>query len=141
MLANETENIISILSTLETLIFVGVIVLVVLLIRKKKRDSTPYGIEAQGQEGEALVSKRLNQIFGKNNRLINNLTLIDEKTGMSHQIDHVEICSKGIFCIETKNYSGKVYGEENSEQWMEYQRGKKVTFYNPIKQNMTHADR
>ena len=35
----------------------------------------------------------------------------------THQIDHVIVSSKGIFSVETKNYSGRIYGEDNQKEW------------------------
>ena len=46
----------------------------------------------------------------------------------------------GIFVIETKNYSGRIYGQEDQREWTQVlQYGKvKNKFYNPIMQNRTH---
>ena len=37
--------------------------------------------------------------------------------GNTHQIDHVEIRENGIFYIETKNYSGLIFGGSNQTFW------------------------
>ncbi len=66
--------------------------------------------------------------------------MIYDDNGRSHQIDHIEIRHNGIFCIETKNYSGFIFGSENSQKWVQCLRnGKKNYFYNPVKQNKSHA--
>ena len=62
-----------------------------------------------------------------------------EIKGRSSQIDHVVISQYGVFVIETKNYSGAVYGGENAEKWTQYLNGKKYDFQNPIKQNLSHV--
>lgn len=41
--------------------------------------------------------------------------------------------------IETKNYSGKIYGTENSEYWTQYLPRFEKQFYNPVLQNDGHV--
>ena len=93
----------------------------------------------KGMIGEATVSRKLNPIFfGKvEHRQINNLMLVDENN-KSHQIDHVEIRQNGIFCIETKNYSGWIFGNEAQSTWTQTLYNEKHHFPNPIKQNRSH---
>ncbi|WP_300365322.1 NERD domain-containing protein [Brachyspira sp.] len=94
----------------------------------------------KGRIGEMKVDNALNPIFfdKTEHRQINNLLIIDNG-GNSHQIDHIEIRSNGIFCIETKNYSGLIFGSANQDKWTQcLWKGKKNYFYNPIKQNKSH---
>lgn len=92
----------------------------------------------RGKIGELKVNKKLNPLlFKENHKLINNLTLIDEN-GHTHQIDHIEIRNNGIFCIETKSYSGLLFGNEYSESWTEVFYKRKYQIKNPIKQNKSH---
>ena len=94
----------------------------------------------KGKVGEAKVDSKLNPlIFGKvEHRQINNLILIDDM-GKSHQIDHIEIRHNGIFCIETKNYIGWIFGSENQDKWTQsLYNGEKHQFVNPLKQNKSH---
>ena len=95
---------------------------------------------AKGKIGESKVNKKLNPLlFGKvEHRQINNLIIMDNM-GKTHQIDHIEIRENGIFCIETKNYIGLIYGSENQEKWTQVlYNGEKNQFYNPLKQNKSH---
>lgn len=94
-----------------------------------------------GKRGEHKVYEKLNPLlFGKvEHRMINNLILVDEN-GKSHQIDHVEIRANGIFCIETKNYIGWIYGGENQDKWTQtLYNGEKHQFVSPLKQNKSHV--
>ena len=59
--------------------------------------------------------------------------------GYSSQIDHIIISQYGVFVIETKNYSGDVYGSENAERWTQYLHSNRYEFRNPIKQNQSHV--
>ncbi len=94
----------------------------------------------RGAEGEKKVKKTLNPlIFGRvYHKMINNFTLVDEN-GKSHQIDHIEIRSNGVFCIETKNYKGIITGGENSAKWMQHLYRDKHEFTNPLRQNKSHC--
>jgi len=56
----------------------------------------------------------------------------------SNQIDHLIISVFGIFVLETKNYTGWIYGSESSEYWTQNIYGKKNQLYNPILQNAGH---
>lgn len=58
--------------------------------------------------------------------------------GKSRQIDHIAITEYGVFVIETKYYSGSIYGKENSEEWIQYLGDKKYHLKNPIYQNYGH---
>lgn len=35
----------------------------------------------------------------------------------STQIDHIVVSKYGVFAIETKNYRGEIYGDDNREKW------------------------
>lgn len=89
------------------------------ILRKIIRTATkPIRAKVHGAHGERKVDSKLNPlIFGiVEHRQINNLILVDDN-GKSHQIDHIEIRENGIFCIETKNYIGWIFGSENQEKW------------------------
>ena len=99
----------------------------------------PVVNNVKGAVGEHKVSSKLNPLFfGKvEHRQINDLIIMDDN-GKSHQIDHVEIRKNGIFCIETKNYSGWIFGNENQQMWTQTLYNEKHQFPNPIKQNASH---
>lgn len=99
----------------------------------------PLRIKIRGRKGENKVNRALNPIFfGKvPHYTINNIILMDEN-GKTHQIDHVEIRQNGVFCIETKNYSGNIYGAENQDNWVQFIANEKHQFLSPIKQNKSH---
>ena len=57
------------------------------------------------------------------------------------EIDVVMINSYGIFVFESKNFSGWIFGNENSKNWCEtFPSGEKSFFYNPVWQNKTHLN-
>ncbi|MCD9501751.1 NERD domain-containing protein [Photobacterium phosphoreum] len=95
--------------------------------------------QSKANIGEALVSKKLNdylfheQVTGI---VVNNVTLSID--GSTTQIDHILICTRGVFVIETKHYSGWIYGDAKQKQWMQVLFKKRFQFQNPIHQNYKH---
>lgn len=94
----------------------------------------------KGWLGEKIVGIIIGKTKEGERYVINDLRLkvSDDRTS---QIDHVLINKKGIFVIETKNYSGRIYGKESQLEWtqvLNYGRVKNK-LYNPVKQNQTHV--
>lgn len=59
--------------------------------------------------------------------------------GKTSQIDHVVVSDFGIFVIETKNYKGRISGDDNLEYWIQAFWGKKEKLYSPLRQNYSHT--
>lgn len=93
----------------------------------------------KGNYGEFLAYKTLEKLRA-NKKLITNL-YIPIKNGNTTEIDLIMICNFGIFVIESKNYSGWIFGNDNSSTWTQtLPNGQKNKFYNPIMQNKTHIN-
>lgn len=87
-------------------------------------------------KGEAFVDAELKKSLEKKyHHVISNVTL--PVGGGTTQIDHVVICDKGIFAIETKDYNGIVYAGTGRD-WYQYMGKKKYPFQNPHRQNYKH---
>ena len=54
------------------------------------------------------------------------------------EIDSILINKYGIFVIESKGYSGWIFGNENYKNWTQVLYRNKNRFYNPIMQNRNH---
>ena len=96
--------------------------------------------QSRGSFGEMITASIFNnRFFGDDEHyLVNNLIFetSDEKT---HQIDHVLIYRKGIFCIESKNIDGLILGHPDIKMWKVYINGPDpYDLYNPIMQNKGH---
>jgi hypothetical protein len=63
---------------------------------------------------------------------------IPKKDGSTSQIDHLILSEQGLFVIETKNYSGWIFGDEKSKYWTQVIYKRKEKFSNPIWQNIGH---
>ncbi len=103
--------------------------------RKKSADE-------KGATGEALVARVLGNTIPGQQYVLHNLLFSDEE-GNTCQIDHIYINPRGIWVIETKNYAGRIYGNDNQQEWMQVLAygNTKNRFYNPVKQNATHIYR
>ena len=109
------------------------IILPLIIIKRKSHLS--------GASGEKSVSEMLSQIMRDGEFLINDyLASRNRNQTESIQIDHIFISYKGVFVIETKDYRGRIYGDEYQNSWTQVLAygGEKHKFYNPIMQNETH---
>lgn len=107
-------------------------ILFIILIVYLKHPST------RGKHGENKVRRVIGETVENEQYVINDFILVND--GKSSQIDHIVINPHGIFVIETKNYSGEIYGSENQREWTQVLAYGKVKnkLYNPLKQNATH---
>ncbi len=92
-----------------------------------------------GRSGERFVAKRLSQLGSINYRVLNDLLLPSNGSLAATQIDHVVISDFGIFCIETKAYSGWIFGNAKDEYWTQVIYRHKERIYNPLRQNYAHV--
>ena len=96
--------------------------------------------EWTGRYGEKLTERELKwvKLFGRKGKTLRNI-YIPKNNGETSEIDLVFICQKGIYVFESKNYSGWIFGDEDSMNWTAMLPNKqKNRFYNPVKQNKTH---
>ena len=112
---------------------VAIIAAAYIAVIKKKRSGAK---KKAGEIGENAVTSVLKKCDSGNALVINDYMTVEE--GQSRQIDHICICSNGVFVIETKNFAGTIYGGEDEYMWQQYVNGQKHEFYSPLKQNITH---
>jgi predicted RNA-binding Zn-ribbon protein involved in translation (DUF1610 family) len=92
--------------------------------------------EYKGDIGESMVANEISKLPEQEYKIFNNIYLKTKKG--SSQVDHVIVSIYGIFVIETKNYSGWIFGNESQEYWTQIIYDYKNKFRNPIKQNWAH---
>lgn len=117
---------------------IGIILALVLIIAAPfvKRYTKKVITIRKGEYGEEVVNIILERVLDADEKYLYDYKYSADNT--STQIDHIVIKHNGIFIIETKNYSGKIYGFENQLMWKQYINNKPIEFYNPVKQNKTH---
>lgn len=96
-----------------------------------------YKIYRFQNRGEELITHTIIKNLPSTSwHLLNNITLkISDSTT---QIDHILVSTYGVFVIETKHYTGWIFGDKNSKQWTQVLYGTKHRFQNPLHQNYKH---
>ena len=94
----------------------------------------------KGKRGEKRVGKILEQLAEKYNGYVINDIIIPNGNGGTSQIDHILLSRFGIVVVETKNYSGRLYGTPSQQYWTQVLAygNTKNKLYNPLLQNKTH---
>ena len=92
-----------------------------------------------GAYGEYLTAQKLVKLSGVH-RLVAN-TYIPNGRGGTTEIDLLFIHETGIYVIESKNYSGWIFGKESDRYWtQQFPNGQKKRFLNPVLQNKGHIN-
>lgn len=96
----------------------------------------------KGVRGEYLTYKELEPLEKYGAKFLFNV-YVPKSNGETTEIDSIMINSDGIFVLESKNYSGTIYGNPEDSYWTHeiptYGLKNRVEkFYNPIKQNNAH---
>ena len=107
--------------------------------------------ELKGKLGEASVHNLLLQLPAEYHLLDD--VVLWTKWGTT-QIDHIVVSRYGVFAIETKNFRGKICGDDERKEWTQiittdvtyrrkwyktYTYVTKSHFYNPVKQAWGHV--
>jgi restriction system protein len=91
---------------------------------------------SKGVDGEIRVALDIATLNRAEYHAVHNVTvMVDDGTT---QIDHVVISKYGIFVVETKNYTGWIFGRERESKWTRSANGQSNSFQNPIRQNVRH---
>jgi len=91
----------------------------------------------KGKRGEKLVAGRLRNGLPNEYKILNDIYL-PLPDGTTTQIDHVVVSQYGVFVVETKTYSGWIFGDGKCKEWMQSIYRKKSRLQNPIRQNYKH---
>lgn len=130
-----------------TIFIIGAVVFLILFVYGIWTNTSTY----KGKEGENRVHDILMQL--PDEYFVFKDVILETKKGTT-QIDHIVVSKYGVFAIETKNYRGEIYGDDNRKYWTQiivtdvtyrrkwyktYTYVKKSRFYNPVKQSLAHA--
>lgn len=97
-----------------------------------------YSPKIKGVIGEYGVARKLRRL-NKNDYIVYNNVYLKNK-GISKQIDHLILSVYGIYVIETKNYKGWIFGNENSKYWTQTLYNKKIKIFNLVIQSWSHIN-
>lgn len=139
------------------MVVIGIIIIIIIGILAISRGLYGFPIklsnnpESIGSIGENRVHNILLQLPEEYQALDNLMLKTDRGTT---QIDHIVVSKYGVFAIETKNYCGDIYGNDNTYQWKQiirtdvnyikkwwktYTYVTKNYLYNPVKQSLGHT--
>jgi len=90
----------------------------------------------KGQDGEIRVALDITTLDRSTYHAVHNVTV--QVSDGTTQIDHVVVSKYGIFVVETKNYTGWIFGKERERNWNRNSNGRSDSFQNPIRQNHRH---
>jgi len=93
-----------------------------------------FHAKVKGWMGEQLVALALRRLAYP---ALHDIVLLCED-GHPTQIDHVAKTPSGLLVIETKNYSGKIYGKSDDKMWTVCLGGTRRKMQNPLRQNYRH---
>lgn len=102
----------------------------------------PHAMQGKGHYGEYLTEYALEHGNLGEVAVFSNVIVprISGPTSTS-EIDVIMLHEKGVFVIESKNYSGWIFGSAEQRNWTVTLNSKtKNQFYNPIKQNRAHVN-
>ncbi|MCQ2794414.1 MAG: NERD domain-containing protein [Bacilli bacterium] len=117
-------------------LIIGVIILVIIFVLAATKN------KRRGKRGERYVSRILDEYLKTHDGYVINDVIIANLNGKTSQIDHILFTPYAIFVIETKNYSGYIYGSLDQQYWTQVLNPQtKNRLFNPIKQNKTHCSR
>jgi len=97
-----------------------------------------------GRYGEFQLWRKANRYMPKNTVWFANLYL-PKKDETTCEIDLLAVSTRGIFVFESKNYIGRIFGDEKNPYWYQLFRHdprknfQKFSFFNPIMQNAMHC--
>lgn len=98
----------------------------------------PSYLYRRGETAEHIVAKKLATLPPEEYIILNDL-MLPTSYGTT-QIDHVVLSTRGVYVIETKDYQGKILGNEKSEQWEQNIYGHRYKMSNALRQNKVHID-
>lgn len=138
------------------LILVGIvspivlIILIALICKKKPKILVRFKFkfkhrfypktERAGLYGEFVVDFYLKDLLKEDEYLLTNI-IIPKNRYKKTEIDAVIVSNKGVFCIEIKNWVGRIKGSDQDEYWTQKyddHRRKNRKVFNPVKQNQAH---
>ncbi|EKE77878.1 nuclease-related domain-containing protein [Gallaecimonas xiamenensis] len=97
----------------------------------------PAPASLTGAQGERKLARLLARHLDERYLVVHDVTLAID--GSTTQIDHLVLSPYGVFVIETKTYSGWIFGSEHQAQWTQQHYRHKTRFQNPLRQNYKHV--
>lgn len=94
-----------------------------------------FKARAQGKIGEMTVRAGLDSCTY---RALHNAYLPNGERGWT-EIDHLLLTEEGILVVETKTFTGQIFGRQSEPQWTQKLGRRTIKIPNPIRQNYGHV--
>ncbi|MBR5025486.1 MAG: NERD domain-containing protein [Victivallales bacterium] len=94
--------------------------------------------QIKGWFGETLLHHYLQRHLDQKRYVVLHDIMLPTADETTTQIDHIVVSQWGVFVIETKTYSGWIFGNEKDAQWTVQHFKRKDRFQNPLRQNYKH---
>ncbi|KOS68961.1 hypothetical protein AEA09_10655 [Lysinibacillus contaminans] len=126
-----------------------IIIVVIFYVKQQNFKSSAYHkltnnkmlavIFNKGRYGEYLTSRIIEKYALTSHKQLVNVYVPKRNSAEMTELDLLYIDRTGVYVIESKNYSGWIFGNEAQQNWTQTMPNKKkFKFYNPIRQNATH---
>lgn len=137
---------------MKILLLTALVLLIAYAIKKRQYDKTEYHQQTRtpylkvqfdkGRLGEFYTYECLKPLEGYKRWLFN--VYVPKAHGETTELDVVLLHESGIYVLESKNYSGWIFGTESERYWTQTLpagggRTQKARFFNPIIQNKGHV--
>src|SRR5690606_33158551 len=93
----------------------------------------------KGKFGEFAVAVHVRLYLKQPHYILLNDLTFDDGQGTTIQIDHLLLSPFGLFVIETKYYTGWIFGGERQKMWTQKIYKQRYKFQNPLHQNYKHV--
>jgi hypothetical protein len=93
-----------------------------------------FAAKLKGAAGEAAVAAILNRTASN---VLHDIIIPNGRGGLT-QLDHVALLPAGLLVVETKNYSGRIFGRARDRKWTQRLGGRSFKMNNPLHQNYGH---
>lgn len=113
------------------------------LNRQRRRDLEKFTQDyyrplAQGERAEQELEYALKRKLCKKQWYVFKNITLNHRDGTT-QVDLIALSVFGVFVIEVKDFSGKIYTNDG-KYWVQYLANQKYTFPNPHRQNFAHVE-
>lgn len=105
-----------------------------------KKLSRSFSVRVSGSIGEYHVRQSLLPLEGYKKFLSN--CYLPKEDGTFTEVDLILLHESGIYVIESKNYSGWIFGKDYEQYWTQSfgrRKSQRSRFFNPIIQNAVHV--
>ncbi len=95
------------------------LIVIIIVVAVNKIDFGGFTFEppqrAAGRRGEQAAAAHIRSVLCEGDALFNNVSVSYD--GRPAELDNVIVNKYGVFIIEVKNYSGRLYGSEDDYEW------------------------